>query len=177
MTKLKLVCNTLSDEYELDMGAKPQPACNIDDLLFSTYHLLVVCAVAFPTFRCQSKLSTLRKIMASTSARPGTLVETSGYMRSNNALKWQDIELYMVKNPEDPKCQVLLIRVKFETTTKKPDQSPFMMKSSTGLECPICLGCISSIYQTARQFPYARKGVLQKHFKTYKLPYIFPKGR
>lgn len=105
------MCTTLSDEYELDMGAKTQPACNIDDLLSSTYHLLVACAVAFPTFRCQSQLSTLQKMIALTSARPGTLVESSGYMRSNDALKWKDIELYMVKNPKDPKCQVLLMRV------------------------------------------------------------------
>lgn len=104
------MCTTLSDEYELDMGAKTQPACSIDDLLFSTYHLLVACDVAFPTFRCQSQLSTLRKMMNSTSARPGTLVEPSGYM-SDDALKWKDIELYMVKNPEDPKCQVLLMRI------------------------------------------------------------------
>jgi hypothetical protein len=68
-------------------------------------------------------------------------------------------------------------RVKFETTTKKPDQPPFMMKSSTGLECPVCLGCTSSMHQTARQFAYARKDVLQKHFKTHKLPRTFPKGR
>ncbi|KAJ5892479.1 hypothetical protein N7504_009170 [Penicillium tannophilum] len=67
-------------------------------------------------------------------------------------------------------------RVKFGTTTKKPDRPPFMTKSSTGLECPVCLGC-TSIHQSARQFAYARKDVLQKHFKTHKLPRIFPKGR
>ena len=50
--------------------------------------------------------------MTSTSARPGTLVESSGYMRHNDALKYKDIELYMVKDPEDPKGQVLLMRVK-----------------------------------------------------------------
>ncbi|KAJ5882834.1 uncharacterized protein N7473_011096 [Penicillium subrubescens] len=106
-----LVCTTLTDEYELDLGGKTQPSVNIDDLLYSTYHLLAVCDIAFPTFRCQGQLSTLRKMMTSTSARPGTLVESSGYMRSNDALKWKDIELYMVKNPDNPTCQVLLMRV------------------------------------------------------------------
>ena len=48
--------------------------------------------------------------MASTSARPETLVESLRYMRSNDALKWKDIKLYMVKHPEDPACQVLLMR-------------------------------------------------------------------
>ena len=108
---LKLVSTTLTDEYELHLGGKTQPSVNIDDLLYSTYHLLAVCDIAFPTFRCQGQLSTLRKMMTSTSARPGTLVESSGYMRSNDALKWKDIELYMVKNPDNPTCQVLLMRV------------------------------------------------------------------
>ncbi|KAH2091648.1 hypothetical protein KXX03_000176 [Aspergillus fumigatus] len=51
-------------------------------------------------------------MMTSTSARPGTLIESSGYMRSNDSLKWKDVELYMVKHPEDPNCQMLLMRVK-----------------------------------------------------------------
>jgi hypothetical protein len=33
-------------------------------------------------------------------------------MRSPDALKWKDIELYMVKHPEDPNCQMLLMRVR-----------------------------------------------------------------
>ncbi|RHZ55164.1 uncharacterized protein CDV56_105607 [Aspergillus thermomutatus] len=107
-----LVCTTLTDEYELDLGAKTQPPVNIDDLLFSTYHLMAVTKVQFATVRCRHQHSTLRKMMTSTSARPGTLIESSGYMRSNDALKWKDIELYTVKHPDDPNCQVLLMRVK-----------------------------------------------------------------
>lgn len=50
-------------------------------------------------------------MITSTSARPGTLVESSGYIRVTNALKWKDIELYIVKHPDDPRGQVLLIKV------------------------------------------------------------------
>jgi hypothetical protein len=32
-------------------------------------------------------------------------------MRANDALKWKDIELYMVKYPDVPTSQVLLMRV------------------------------------------------------------------
>jgi len=107
----KLVCNTLTDEYELDLGAKTQPSISIDDLLFSTYHLMAITDVHFSTVWCQHQLNTLRKMMTSTSARPGTLVESSRYMRSNDALKWKGIELYMVKHPDDLTCQVLLMKV------------------------------------------------------------------
>ncbi|KAF7166244.1 hypothetical protein CNMCM5623_000001 [Aspergillus felis] len=51
-------------------------------------------------------------MMSSTSARPGTLIESPGYMRCNDSLKWKDIELYMVKHPENPACQTLLMRVR-----------------------------------------------------------------
>ncbi|KAL4870865.1 hypothetical protein BDV12DRAFT_184216 [Aspergillus spectabilis] len=50
----------LTDKYRFDLGAKSQPPVNIDDLLFNTYYLMAV-----------TKLSTLRKMMTSTSAGPG----------------------------------------------------------------------------------------------------------
>ena len=61
--------------------------------------------------------------MTSTTARPGTLVVSSGYMRKgNDALKWKDIELFMVKHPEDPTCQTLLMRVRHRLNKGKRNQ-------------------------------------------------------
>jgi hypothetical protein len=103
---------TLSDQYELELSAEEQPPFNIDDLLFTTYHLLAWCPITFPTVRSIFQVNTLRKMMTSTSARPGTLIESSGYLHENDALKWKDIELFMVKHPEYPTSQVLLMRVR-----------------------------------------------------------------
>lgn len=105
------MCTAVTDEYDLDLGAKTQLSVYIYDLLFTTYHLMAVSDVHFPTVQYQHQLSTLRKMMTSTSARLGTLAESFRYMRSNDALKWKDIKLYMVKHPEDPACQVLLMRI------------------------------------------------------------------
>jgi hypothetical protein len=91
----KMVAITLTVEYDLDKSGKTQPPVNIDDVLFITYNLLAQCDIAFPTSRALFQLNTLRKIMTSTSARPGTLIEFSGHMRANDALKWKDIELYI----------------------------------------------------------------------------------
>ncbi|KAL4871892.1 hypothetical protein BDV12DRAFT_183449 [Aspergillus spectabilis] len=85
-----LACTTLTDEYELDLGAKTQPPVKIDGLLFNTYHLVAH--------------STLRKMMTSTSARPEMLIQYSGYMRSNDVLKWKDVELFMIKHPGELNC-------------------------------------------------------------------------
>ncbi|EPS30808.1 hypothetical protein PDE_05760 [Penicillium oxalicum 114-2] len=37
-----LACTTLTDEYELELRSRAQLSINIDDLLFSTYHLLAI---------------------------------------------------------------------------------------------------------------------------------------
>jgi hypothetical protein len=94
------------------MGAKTQPPINIDDLLYKTYHIMALTKVLFATVRCRHQHSCFRKMMSSTSARPGTLIESPGYMRCNDSVKWKDIELYMVKHPENPACQTLLMRVR-----------------------------------------------------------------
>lgn len=52
---------------------------------------------------------------------------------------------------------------------------PFVSKP--GLECPVCLGRSDHHHERARMYQYARKGTLQKHFGTHKLPSTFPKGR
>lgn len=46
------------------------------------------------------------------------------------------------------------------------------VKSSTGLECPVCLGN-ESLHPLARNYVYARKDVLKRHFETHRLPFIF----
>ncbi|OXV05845.1 hypothetical protein Egran_06385, partial [Elaphomyces granulatus] len=89
-----------------------QPVVNVDDLLYLTYHTVAISNIWFPTARSRQQHSTLRKMMAATAARPGTLVESTGYIQSNDCLKYKDLELYMIKNLEVPTCKALVLRVK-----------------------------------------------------------------
>ncbi|PYI25427.1 hypothetical protein BP00DRAFT_490913 [Aspergillus indologenus CBS 114.80] len=157
-----LVSTTLSDEYELDRGAKTQPPFNIDDLLFTAHHLIGVTDLWFPTARCRSQLNTLRKIMASTSARPGTLVESSGYLKSGDALKWKDIELYMVKHPDDPSCQVLLIRVKHRLNKGKRNKGIAPVFTYTERNDSLGLCVIQDILEYAFLDDAFDSGLIQK---------------
>lgn len=52
------------------------------------------------------------------------------------------------------------------------DRGLLLSKSSTGLECPVCLGR-KDLHPSARTYPYARKDVLKRHFETHKLPFVF----
>ncbi|KAL2368443.1 hypothetical protein RJ035_007374 [Blastomyces gilchristii] len=69
--------------------------------------------VFYITNRQRSQHATLQKMMTATSAHPGTLVCNTGYCRKEkDALRWGDIELFMVMDPERPTCKVLLMHVK-----------------------------------------------------------------
>ncbi|CAI7628049.1 unnamed protein product [Penicillium manginii] len=103
---------SLSNEWGLDKTAKEQPPINIDDLLFTTWHLLAVCDLSFPTFRILLQLNTIRKMMCSSTARPGCLIESNAHRKTGDALKYKDIELFMVKHPQDPSRRELLLKVK-----------------------------------------------------------------
>jgi hypothetical protein len=39
---------------------------------------------------------------ASTTARGGTIIESSGYLGTNEALEFRDVHLYVVPSPEVP---------------------------------------------------------------------------
>ena len=90
-----------------------QPPINSDDLLSNLYHALAISDVWFPTERQRAQHQTVRKMMTATSARPGTLLLSSGYCRKKkDALCWGDIELFMVVDPERPEHKVLVMRVR-----------------------------------------------------------------
>jgi len=42
--------------------------------------------------------------------------------KGKDALKWKDIELFMVKHPEEPSCQTLLMRVRHRLNKGKRNQ-------------------------------------------------------
>ncbi|KAJ6076675.1 FluG domain protein [Penicillium canescens] len=116
------LAQSMAIEHDLDKTAKEQPPFSINEVFFITHHLVAACDIAFPTVRVLFQLNTLRKMMVSTSARPGTLVLSSCYEEENDALKWKDIDLYMVKHPEYPDAQVLLMRARHRLNKGKRNQ-------------------------------------------------------
>ncbi|KAI9770756.1 MAG: hypothetical protein M1840_003006 [Geoglossum simile] len=50
-------------------------------------------------------------LMAYTSARPGALVEGSGYYNTGDCLKYKDIEIFKVRDPECPSRNILIMTV------------------------------------------------------------------
>ncbi|EQL28039.1 hypothetical protein BDFG_09180 [Blastomyces dermatitidis ATCC 26199] len=101
---MHLICGQLKEEYGL---------INADDLLSKLYFDLAISDVYFPTEWQRTQHETVRKMMTSTSARPGTLLWASGCCKKKkDALCWGDTELFIVIDPERPNCKVLLMRVR-----------------------------------------------------------------
>ncbi|KAN0086369.1 Protein of unknown function (DUF3435) domain containing protein [Elaphomyces granulatus] len=80
--------------------SKFQPVVNVDDLLYLTYH-----------------------------THSGTLVESTGYIQSNDCLKYKDLELYMIKNPNVPTCKALVLRVKHRLNKGKRSIFPYIERN------------------------------------------------
>ncbi|EEQ84735.2 FluG domain-containing protein [Blastomyces dermatitidis ER-3] len=86
---------------------------NVRSLLGFQVKVRYCLKVFYITNRQRSQHATLQKMMTATSAHPGTLVCNTGYCRKEkDALRWGDIELFMVMDPERPTCKVLLMHVK-----------------------------------------------------------------
>ncbi|PYH94478.1 hypothetical protein BO71DRAFT_475974 [Aspergillus ellipticus CBS 707.79] len=107
-----LVAGPIRVDYDLQTGRIEQPPYNIDDIMYTVYHLVAWCPVMFPTMRCIFQYNATRKMMASTTARPGTLIASGEYLIENDSLKWKDIKLFMVKDPELSGGKVLIARVR-----------------------------------------------------------------
>lgn len=112
----------LTEEYGLIKTNKFQPSVNVADLLYLVHRLVAISNEYFPTPRQRQQHNALRKMMTSTSARPGTLLEGSGYFRSNDALKWGYVDIFMAKVPDYPNCKVPLIRFKHRLNKGKQNK-------------------------------------------------------
>ncbi|KAJ5676455.1 uncharacterized protein N7477_002088 [Penicillium maclennaniae] len=99
--------------------------------------------------------------MTSISARPGTLVESSGYMGVKDALKWKDIELYIVRHPEDPTCQVLLMRVtqRLNKGKRNKDVPPFFTYTERNDNLGLC------VIQDILEYVFLANAFASEHIK------------
>jgi hypothetical protein len=72
------------------------------------HHHYAQCNVFFAHERERIQLVLFILLVMSTTARPSTLIEGCGY---NDSLKYKDIEVFKVWDPDAPSEQVLLMRI------------------------------------------------------------------
>lgn len=75
---------------------------NGDDVLEILHHHWALSDAYYPDERQRLQYAMMIIFCASTTARGGTIVESSGYSGSNEALEYRDVHLYVVPSSETP---------------------------------------------------------------------------
>lgn len=66
----------------------------------------------FTSNRMRLQLAFLVLFSSASAARPGSVVESACYVKSNEALKWDDITFYLLPDDEDPAHPSLIINIR-----------------------------------------------------------------
>jgi hypothetical protein len=94
--------DTLIDQFELKETGRFRGAVNADDVVSILYHHWVLSDDYFPEERQRVQLAIMNIFCSSTTARAGTVVESSCYFGRNEAVEYRDIELYALRDNEFP---------------------------------------------------------------------------
>ncbi len=84
---------------------------SVDDLLQLLHHHWALCTDYYAIERQRVQHALIILLMVYTSARPGALVEGNGYYDTNDCLKYKDIEIFKVRDPEMPSRNILIMMV------------------------------------------------------------------
>src|ERR1700677_2636995 len=94
--------NTLIEEYELDEMGKFRKVLNSDDILELAHHFWVLSDDYYPDVRQRLQHWIINVFCGSTTARAGTVVESSGYFGRNEAVEYRDIYLFAMRDADNP---------------------------------------------------------------------------
>jgi Protein of unknown function (DUF3435) len=93
---------TLIDQFELEETSRFRGNMNADGVLDILHHHWVLSDEYYPDERQRLQHATMIIFCASTTARAGTVVESSGYLGRNEAVEYRDIELFALRDPDWP---------------------------------------------------------------------------
>ncbi len=97
----------LIDEYELSEEGTFRQNMNSDDILSLYYFFWVIDDATYPLEGDRFQHWTMDLFCASTTARAGTVVESSCYYGHNDALRYGDIRLYAMRDPDNRQGVIL----------------------------------------------------------------------
>lgn len=93
------ILGSLTDEYDLDLSVRDKPTLGIEDLLVILRYHWCLDTATVPHERYTVQMPLLILMTAFTASRPGALVESSCARGSNEALRYRDVVLRVLANP------------------------------------------------------------------------------
>ncbi|EDN08847.1 hypothetical protein I7I51_00505 [Histoplasma capsulatum] len=107
----EFILGPLTDEYNLDLSVECKPTLSVEDLLSVLHYHWCLDTAAVPHERYTVQLPLLMLMTAYTSSRPGALTESGCVRGSNDALRYRDVVLRVIPNPEELERHVLVMEV------------------------------------------------------------------
>jgi Protein of unknown function (DUF3435) len=92
----------LIKKFQLKQTGRFRSNMNADDVLSVIHHHWELSDDYYPDERQRLQHAMMIIFCASTTARAGTVVESSGYRDDNEAIEYRDIELYALRDPKWP---------------------------------------------------------------------------
>ena len=105
--------NPLKQEYELSEISQLKAKMNNDDVVGMLHHHWAMCNNYYPVERQDLQHALLTLLCAGISARPGTIIESGRYYDENDVLKYKDIKVHLVRNPQDPSRKMVVMLITF----------------------------------------------------------------
>lgn len=107
----KHIHDPLKAEYSLSEVSQFRATMNNDDVAAILFHHWVRCRDYYPIERSRLQQDFLILFCSGTAARPGTVIEGGGYYDEDDALKYKDIKIHLVRDPDRPSMKSLLMLV------------------------------------------------------------------
>ncbi|KAI9765002.1 MAG: hypothetical protein M1840_007924 [Geoglossum simile] len=92
--------SSLKDEYELSTEVRTKPDMSVEDLRFALRHHWAYDQELYSTERQRVQMSLMLLLCAYTGSRPGAIIESGCARGSNRALRYRDVELMLIPNPQ-----------------------------------------------------------------------------
>ncbi|QSS59407.1 hypothetical protein I7I51_08842 [Histoplasma capsulatum] len=105
----QFILGPLTDEYGLDLSVECKPTLSVEDLLSVLHYHWCLDTSAVPHERYTVQLPLPMLMTAYMSSRPGALIESGCVRGSNDALRYRDVVLRVIPNPEEPGRHVLVM--------------------------------------------------------------------
>ncbi|KAI9782856.1 MAG: hypothetical protein M1816_001676 [Peltula sp. TS41687] len=106
------ITNSLVEKHQLDFSVRDKLTLSVNDLVSLLHYHWALDTSIFPNERQRLQLSFLLLVLAYTGARPGAIVECGLLRGSNKALRYRDVDLIVLRDPDNPQYRILVMIVR-----------------------------------------------------------------
>lgn len=113
----------MTDEYDLDLSVEFKSVVGVEDLVALLHYHWCLDTAPVPHERYTLQNPLLGLLIAGTSARPGSLIESGCLRGSNEALCYKDVVLRVIPNPDQRDRHMIVMEVSLQLMKGKRNKS------------------------------------------------------